>query len=182
MKKTTIVSVLELVLGVILLALGILAIMNPGTALSTFVAAYAIGAVLMGIIYIIFYIRRSTRTGFASALLLVNGILNIALGILLLFNNSIGTWVLLIAFPIWFIMGCIARLANIGIFRAFNPGYYWFSLILNILGIILGVLLLFRPFASVSVLVYMVGFYLIFIGIDFVISAFVRFGNRDDTL
>lgn len=55
-------------------------------------------------------------------------------------------WALTIFFPLWFIMHCISRLTHLGIIRyVAGSGYYYFSLILNIIGLVLGFLMLLQP-------------------------------------
>ena len=58
-----------------------------------------------------------------------------------------------------------------------NTFYYYFSLILNILGLILGFVMLFSPVLSIVTLraiCYMVAIYLILFGIESLIAAFAR--------
>ena len=55
--------------------------------------------------------------------------------------------------------------------------YYFFSLILNILGLILGFVMIFSPsisFLTIKIISYFVAAYLILIGIESIIAAFIR--------
>ena len=46
--------------------------------------------------------------------------------------------------PIWFIAHCISELTRTNLIRLIgNPFYYYFSLILNILGLVLGFVMIF---------------------------------------
>ena len=164
MKRSTFGWV-EILLGILMVILGIYTIANPLTALAGIVIAYAIVAIISGIADFVIYARLERRGGFGSGMMILSGILNVLVGILLLFNIGAGAWTLSILFPVWFIVHCIARLANIDYLKVFgSKAAYWIALIANVIGIILGFLLLFNPFASMLSLVYFVAFYLLVIG------------------
>ena len=55
---------------------------------------------------------------------------------------------------------------------------YWLTLIINVLGLVLGILMLVRPAFSLFSVMVTIGCYLILLGIDNVISAFSRIGSR----
>lgn len=169
---------IELILGILLIALGVLTMMRPSTALATFVILYGIVAIVTGIADIVIYVRLERRTGFAQGMTLVSGILSILAGILLLMNVGAGTWVISIIFAVWFIMHCVNRLANLPWIRAVSgTGMYWFSLILNVIGLLLGIMMLFDPLWAAGTLVYFVAFYLFVAGIGSIAMAFSKLGE-----
>ncbi|HAP7645602.1 TPA: hypothetical protein IVV33_002984, partial [Enterococcus faecium] len=49
---------------------------------------------------------------------------------------------------------------------------YWFTIIVNILGILLGIFLLFNPISSALTLSFLVGFYFMLFGITHIVYAF----------
>lgn len=68
----------------------------------------------------------------------MTGILSILAGVMILLRPVVGTIALVWLFPIWFICHCISRLMNLGVTRVLAGNvYYYFSLVLNIIGIIL---------------------------------------------
>ena len=165
---------IDLLVGIIFVLISIYTFRNPGLSLSGFVVTYGILAVISGVADISFYVRLERHTGFGPVVALVAGILNILLGFFLIMNSEIGAFAVAILFPIWFIAHCIGQLTNIGLIRLCgSEAQYWVTLIVNVLGLILGIMLLFNPFASAVSMVYIAGLYLLFVGIGHIISAFL---------
>ena len=107
---------------------------------------------------------------------LMIGILLIVLGIFtFLWPGS----ALTIFVPLWFIMHCISRLTHLGIIRyVAGSGYYYFSLILNIIGLVLGFLMLLQPALAFLSMGFVIGAYLILLGIDSLVLAFSDVGYK----
>ena len=79
--------------------------------------------------------KMERHTGFGPVVALVSGILSVIAGLLVMVYPGAAAWALTIFFPLWFIMHCISRLTHLGIIRyVAGSGYYYFSLILNIIG------------------------------------------------
>lgn len=179
MRKRSGFGWLELVIGVLLILLGILAFVRPDLALTSLIFAYGAAAVIMGIADIVLYIRVERFTGFGPILSLISGILSVMSGIMLLVYPRTGVLVLTVLFPIWFIAHCISRLAHLGHIRfVAGNGIYYFTLIVNIIGLILGFLMIFNPFFTLTTIRYFASVYLILLGIDSVVMAFSRMGTR----
>ena len=133
----------ELALGILLIALGIFSFARPESALAGVTYLYGILALVTGIIDIVFYVKLEQRTGFGPGLSLAGGILSILAGLMILLYPSAGAWALVVLFPIWFIAHCISRLTRLPLVRlAGRSGYYYFTLVLNILGIVLGFIMI----------------------------------------
>ena len=179
MKRRSGFGWLELVIGILLILLGILAFIRPGTALTGLVLAYGIAATVMGIADIVLYIQMERYTGFGPYLSLISGILSVMSGITLLISPGTGAIVLTVLFPIWFIAHCISRLVHTSHIRyVAGEGIYYFSLIVNSIGLILGFLMFLRPLFTLSAISYFAGAYLILLGIDAIVIAFSRVGKR----
>ena len=87
--------------------------------------------------------------------------------------------VLTVLFPVWFIAHCISRLVHIGHIRYIaGKGIYYFSLIVNVIGLILGFMMFLRPLFTLTAISYLAGVYLILLGIDAVVTAVSRMGTR----
>ena len=168
----------ELIAGVLLIALGAATFADPDGMLAGAVAVYGAIAVIMGIEDIIVYARIARFTGLGPMLSLISGILSVMCGIMLLANPNVGKWALTILMPIWFIAHCISGLTRVNLVRLIgNSFYYYFSLFLNILGLILGFMMLFSPmlsFLTIRAISYLVAVYLVLFGIESVIAAFAR--------
>ena len=178
MKKRTDFGWSELMVGLLLIILGIFTFVRPESTLTGAVVIYGIIAIVMGIEDIVVYVRLARFTGFGPMLSLISGILSVMCGIMLLANPNVGKWALTILLPIWFIAHCISGLTHTNFVRLIgNRFYYYFALILNILGLILGFLMLFSPvlsFLTIRAISYMIAVYLILFGAESVIAAFAR--------
>lgn len=178
MRKRTGFGWSELLVGVLLIALGVFTFARPESMLTGAVVIYGILAILMGVEDIVVYARLARFTGFGPTLSLVTGILSVMCGVMLIANPNVGKWALTVLLPIWFVAHCIAELTRTNLIRLIgNPFYYYFSLTLNVLGLILGFVMLFSPamsFMTIRAICYMVAVYLILFGIESVIAAFAR--------
>lgn len=169
----------ELIIGIILIVLGIFTFARPSSALTGIVFVYGILAVVTGIADIVFYVKIERHTGFGPAISLVTGILSIFAGVLLLFNPGAGKWAMVILFPLWFITHCISRLTHLPIIRmTAGTGYYYFTLVVNILGLLMGFVMIFNPLLSFFSVSYIIGCYLILMGVDHLVLAVSNLGMR----
>lgn len=179
MKKRNWIGWMELIVGILLLAGGIYTLMNPSASLTGLSFLYGCMAVFTGILDIVFYVQMDRRTGFGPVMALLTGILSILAGICLVFQPAIGTWVLVWMFPIWFIVHCVSQLSHLYIIRiTAGNAYYYFSMIVNIIGLILGIFMAFNPIFAVISIPYMIGCYLILLGIDGIVVALTNFERR----
>ena len=139
MRRYTGFGWLELVVGVLLIILGIATLIKPGSVLTGVNVVYGIIALLTGIDDIIFYAKMEQHMGFGPTISLISGILSVLAGMILLVHPAAGKWALALLLPMWFIAHCIARLSHLNIIR-FTAGnvMYYFSLVMNILGLLLG--------------------------------------------
>ena len=137
---------LELAIGILLIALGILAFVQPDLALNSLVSAYGVAAVAMGVADILLYIQVERYTGFGPILSLIAGILSVMSGVMLAVYPQTGVLVLTLLFPIWFIAHCVSRLTQLNHVRyVAGRGVYHVALVINIVGLILGCLMILRP-------------------------------------
>ncbi len=168
----------ELIVGLLLILLGIYTFVRPERMLTGAVILYGVIAVVLGIEDIVVYARLSRFTGFGPMLSLVSGILSVMCGVMLLGNPNIGKWALTILLPVWFIAHCISGLTHTSFIRLIgNPLYFYFSLILNVMGLVLGFMMLFSPvlsFVTLRAISYMAAIYFILFGVESVIAAFAR--------
>lgn len=167
-----------LIVGILLILLGIYTLVRPERMLTGAVIVYGVIAIVLGVEDIVVYARLARFTGFGPMLSLISGILSVMCGVMLVANPTIGKWALTILLPVWFIAHCISGLTHTNLIRLIgNPFYYYFSLILNVMGLVLGVLMLFSPvlsFATLQTITYMAAFYLILFGVESIVAAFAR--------
>lgn len=178
MKKYSGFVWMEIVVGVLLILLGIFTFLRPGSLLTGIVAIYGLIAVITGIDDILTYIRLEKYTGLGPVVSLISGILSVMCGFMLLIYPDAGKWVLSLLFPIWFIAHCISRISHSYIFRLAGKKFsYLFTLIVNVIGVVLGVMMFFNPlltFMTMRFMGYIVAIYLVLLGIDSIMAAFHR--------
>lgn len=170
MKKRSGAAWMELAVGILLILLGIFTFIRPGSMLTGIVAVYGLIALITGINDIVTFIHVEKYTGFGPSISLISGILSVMCGIMLLIHPDAGKWILSLLFPIWFMAHCISRLSHAGLIRRSGKKIlYIFTLGVNIVGLILGFLMVLHPmlaFMSLRVMGYAAAFYLVMLGID----------------
>lgn len=175
LKGTSRYRWMDFILGVLFIALGVAVFLRPGMALSGFVVLYGLGALLTGLVDIVLYILVRRLTGFRPPISLLMGIVNVVISILIFLNIDTGKLVLSLLFPVWLIAHCIARISNLVCARKLMDRFeFVFTLVVNAVGIVLGLILLFSRFAAMFSIVYIVGFSLIVNGIGSITSALGR--------
>lgn len=173
MKRRSGLYWIELIIGILLVLFGIYTWLRPGQSLNWIVMLYGLFAVIMGISDIVFYIRAERLTGFGPIISLITGVFSIMAGIMLLIHPGAGKWVMVLLLPIWFIAHCISRLSRLHEIRFIQGNfYYYFTLIVNIIGIVLGCMMIIWPSILLFSTSYIIGTYLILLGIDNIVAAF----------
>ena len=164
----------ELIAGIVMIALGIASLTRPSLAVTGLVYAYGIAGVIVGVADILRYIRVERYIGFGPIVSLIAGVLSVMAGVVILVNPRVGMAVFSLLFALWFITHCVSRLASLSWLRfVAGRGAYYAALVLNIIGLVLGVLLVVLPAASLLALGYLAGVYLIVLGAESLVMAFV---------
>ena len=179
MKRRSGYGWFELIVGILLVVFGVVTLFRPERTLTGIVILYGVIAVVTGISDIVFYVRAERFTGFGPTLSLISGIFSIMAGFMLLVYPNAGRWIMILLLPIWFIAHGISRISHLNVIR-FTAGkvYYCFILILSILGILLGCMMIVWPSIAVFSAGFLIGAYLILLGIDNIVMAVSRFGAR----
>ena len=87
--------------------------------------------------------------------------------------------VLTLLFPIWFIAHCISKLTHLHHIRIVaGTNMYIFTLIINIIGLVLGFMMILSPLFTISTIQYFASVYLILLGIDSIVMAISPIGKR----
>ena len=101
--------------------------------------------------------------------------IGIMIGIFFLWDNKVGAYMIAILVAIWFIVDSVIGIVFAWHLRFFETGwYFFFNLLLNILGLVVGVMLLFRPVIAVMSTVYLIAIYLMIFGINEIALAFMH--------
>ena len=172
MRKHSLFIYFELLLGIILFIAGVMSFIAPVDSLYFFSVLFGIIVILYGVTDVIVYIRLERYTAFAPMLSLISGILSVMAGIMLVIYPNTGIAGFLILFPIWFIAHSVSGLTRLDDVKYFQGnGMFVLSLILNILGLILGLMMLFDPVIAIVPVSYFIGIYSILIGSNTIATA-----------
>ena len=179
MKGRSGFGVSQFIMGLCLIVLGVFTFLSPRSIFTGVAVVYGVAAVITGICDIVIYIKEERFTGFGPVVSLISGIFSMMTGIALLAYPGIAEWIVALLFPLWFITHCISRLTHTTLIR-FIAGdfYYYFSLIVNILGLALGFLMLLRPVLTFVAGGYLIAFCLVAFGIECIVIAFSDMGSR----
>ncbi|MDO1604845.1 DUF308 domain-containing protein [Lactobacillus sp. YT155] len=134
-----------LIIGILSVIVAVICLRNPLPTFAMVIIIAAIIAIGRGI-YKLFSLRPYMQK---SGWLTFSAILDILVGLLMLFNGSFGLLYVAISFAIMFITDSVMALGLANITKGFSKGYYWLEVIMAVLGIIFGIVLLVQPGASV---------------------------------
>ena len=154
----------NLIIGIVFIITALIVFKNPLTDLIALSIVFGTTAIIEGIWAIINRNRSIFRV--------IIGFLSITVGTIFLSNLGLTASILPYVFAAWFVATSIGNLFTINNMYFLNKSTYWFSLVMNILGIIVGGMLLFDPVASALTMVFLVGTYFIFAGIGYIALAF----------
>ena len=170
MRRQSDIGWTELILGIVLIILGIFIIKQPVGIITWIVVLCGLIAVFSGIADIVLYVKMERFTGFGPIISLVTGILGVMAGFMLMVHPSAGTWAIAMILPIWIIAHCISRLSHLQYMKMhYGMTYYTISLILNILGLLVGILLIFRPMITILSMGVLVGGFMIIEGVELIL-------------
>lgn len=155
-----------LIVGVIFVVAAVVAFTDPVGNLEAIAFAFAAIAILNGIWNI--------ASPFGGGARILVGILEILLGIFMFANIWLAVAALPYIFAAWFLIDAIFRLAMSGYLKGLGSGPFVFSIVVNILSIIVGLLLLFSPVVAAITLSTLVGLYQLLFGAECIVWAFIR--------
>lgn len=162
----------NLIVGVLFIITSLIAFRNPVGNLAGITVFFGMIAIIKGLFDVFFRNKVKKITGMPGTSLLIIGIFDILLGFLLLFNLTTSIMALPFVFATWFLVDSIGGLFSLEQARALSTTNYWLQLIVSILGILISISLLFDPITSALTLSFLVGFYLMWIGIFYIVEAF----------
>jgi len=159
------------ILGVLLIIVSLLSFRNPQGSLYGIIIFFALIAILNGVFSILIRTQIKNLTGYKNTAFLVLGILEILVGIIFMFRLNVGVVALAYVFAFWFIMDSIRNLFFLDHARNFGQGHYWLTLIISIIGVVIGVALFVNPLVSALTISFIVGAYLMLFGILYIINS-----------
>lgn len=151
-------------IGVLFIATALIAFRNPVGDLFAIAIVFGIMAILSGL--------WSLTHIWGCKLRIMTGLVEIVIGVLFLTHLGITAAIVPFVFAAWFICNSITNFTLLPFARRFGWGHFWFFLIMGILGMALGIGLFFQPVISMLTLAFLVGFYLLIVGLIHIVLAF----------
>jgi len=162
---------LILLQGIAALVVGVLLITQPSVTILTLVVFLGVYWLVGGVFDLVGIFINRTQWGWK----LITGLLGIAAGLLIV-RNPLWAGIAVPTTLVW-LLGSIGVIVGVArIIRALM-GAGWGAGILGVLSIVLGIILLTKPLFSLSVLVYLAGFWAIVGGIAAIVAGFRLRGN-----
>ncbi|WP_368918054.1 DUF308 domain-containing protein, partial [Staphylococcus haemolyticus] len=131
----------SLIMGTLLLIVAVIIFSYPVKNFYTLTWLIGLFILINGVIQLLF--RRAARAlaGSGSGLIVVIGIIDIIFGLLVIFNVGASSTFFIFMFAAWFIVSSIIGLMTI----SKQSRLKGLSIIVNVLGLLLGIILLFNP-------------------------------------
>ena len=156
--------------GLLAVLFGLVAILWPGLTLLVLVSLFGAYALVDGVMALVvaFQERRNARLWW---MLLIEGLVGIAIGVLTFLWPAITALVLLYLIVSWAIVTGLLEIA--AAFSGWLPGTHkWTLALAGAVSILLGVLLAVRPGAGLLSLVWLIGIYALIFGVLLLVRAF----------
>ena len=156
----------SLIIGTLLLIIAVIIFSNP--VQNFYTLTWLIGLLIMigGVIQLLFRRAAKEVMGVNTTLILINGVIDLIFGILVVFNVGASSAFFIFMFAFWFIFSSIMGLFTI----SQQPRLLALSIIINILGIIFGIILLFNPMMGMVFVSTMIALTFATLGITYVID------------
>ncbi|GKT03077.1 HdeD family acid-resistance protein [Furfurilactobacillus sp. WILCCON 0119] len=162
----------SLIVGILAVIASLVVLRNPLGTLRAFIVLIGILALLEGIFKLVERQTLRRTFNFNPTGWLWGGIFDLIFGLLILFVPSFGAIYMWLTLAIWFILDSLFELWATRFMRGNDKSYYWLSVSLAILGVIIGFALLFSPAFALSTATFLLAFYLMFFGIAQIVRSF----------
>ncbi|OFN02520.1 hypothetical protein HMPREF2626_02565 [Aerococcus sp. HMSC062A02] len=160
------------ILGILFIILALFAFRDPLASLMTLAFVFAIGILFRGIYQLMVRHRLKESFGIKPTHLLIFGIINILLGLYLVFKPGLSASILPFIFAFWIFISAIFGFMSLSAIKQVSRPLFWLTLILNIIALIVAVFLIFNPLSALVSLTFLVAFYFLLSGIQHIIYAF----------
>lgn len=171
MQNMKTAKIMLCIMGVVMFILGVVTLVLPMITLTTLALMLGGGFVIAGIFCLLSFFSEKEIL-LSPGWVLIQGVLNIFIGIFLLWN--LGPTIVAIPYIVafWMMFSGISKFSASFILRKIGAERWWLVLINGILGILISFLMMFFPFFGASFLVILIGMYLIIYGILVFVESF----------
>ncbi|MCE0455974.1 HdeD family acid-resistance protein [Staphylococcus haemolyticus] len=156
----------SLIMGTLLLIVAVIIFSYPVKNFYTLIWLIGLLILINGVIQLLF--RRAARAiaGSGSGLIVVIGIIDIIFGLLVIFNVGASSTFFIFMFATWFIVSSVIGLMTI----SKQSRLKGLSIIVNVLGLLLGIILLFNPMMGMILVSTMIAITFAILGVTYVID------------
>ncbi|MGV3094939.1 DUF308 domain-containing protein [Staphylococcus borealis] len=156
----------SLIMGTLLLIVAVIIFSYPVKNFYTLTWLIGLFILINGVIQLLF--RRAARAlaGSGTGLIMVMGIIDIIFGLLVMFNVGASSTFFIFMFAAWFIVSSIIGLLTI----SKQSRLKGLSTIVNILGLLLGMILLFNPMMGMILVSTIIAITFAILGVTYVIN------------
>jgi uncharacterized membrane protein HdeD (DUF308 family) len=155
--------------GALAILFALVAFFLPGVTVTALVLVFGAYAFVDGIFALIAGLRAARHHG-RSAPLLIEGVLNLVIGILVFLWPIAALVTLIYMIAIWAVVtGVVLIVAGIALIRHSGE---WLLILGGIISVLFGIVLFFAPGAGIVALSWWLGFYALLFGIALLIAAF----------
>ncbi len=161
---------LEIILGLVALAIGVLALVFPTAVVVTLVVFFGIALVIIGILRLATSVTSGGSTRAANAAI---GLIALIIGLVILFVPYFATDVLVIFIGIGLLVYGIGRIAVGGVDRHLSGGLRALLIIVGLLVVAFALIIIFFPMVGIYTYAFFVSIALILIGIESIAAGIV---------
>lgn len=156
----------SLIMGTLLLIVAVIIFSYPVKNFYTLTWLIGLLILINGVIQLLF--RRAARAiaGSGSGLIVIIGIIDIIFGLLVIFNVGASSTFFIFMFATWFIVSSVIGLMTI----SKQSRLKGLSIIVNVLGLLLGIILLFNPMMGMILVSTMIAITFAILGVTYVID------------
>lgn len=163
----------SLLVSILLFLASWTALRNPIGTLVTLGLLFGIVAIVQGIVSFIIYSELRKVFSRNPWPILVVGVLDLIIGLYLVFNPTISITFLPLLFAAWFILDSVMNMVLAFRLRGNQPKWFWIYFILGILGVLLGIFLATNLAVAIISITSLIAVYFLIAGIIRLIDAFV---------
>ncbi|KRL04588.1 HdeD family acid-resistance protein [Liquorilactobacillus oeni] len=160
-------DLLTFIVGVLSIATALICLRNPLPTFGAVVVIIGILAILRGLLKLFIFRPLLENSGWFT----FSAVLDVVIGLLMLFNTQFGTLFVTFSFAFMFLIDSLANIWFATVIRRVEPRYFITDIIVAVLGIFIGVLLLISPALSIFSISFLIAVFFMLYGIEALIHA-----------
>lgn len=164
----------EFILGILFIVAAVGLLRSPKIGLTGLAIIFAVLALLSGLTTIAGYKKLRDVTGIRANFAVVFGVLDILIAVVFFFDMDSAIVTLGYLFALWFIFDSIERLLVASHLRDFGGLWFWLSVVLDVISLVIGIMLFVHPVAAALSLNVLIAFFFVIFGVNAIWIAIAR--------